>query len=80
MSLAEAVAAPRMHLEDGQLSLEPPVADATREALAARWPGLAVWRAQSVFFGGAHSVGIDAGGHLHGAGDGRRGGVVCAVD
>lgn len=80
MALAEAVAAPRMHLEDGQLSLEPPVADATREALAARWPGLAVWRAQSVFFGGAHSVGIDADGHLHGAGDGRRGGVVCAVD
>jgi gamma-glutamyltranspeptidase / glutathione hydrolase len=39
-----------------------------------------VWRTQNVFFGGAHSVGIDADGRLHGAGDGRRGGVVLAVE
>jgi len=79
LPLDEAVAAPRIHLEDGVLSLEPPVAEETLAALAARWRSPHVWRAQNVFFGGAHSVGIDAAGHLHGAGDGRRGGVVRAV-
>jgi gamma-glutamyltranspeptidase/glutathione hydrolase len=79
LPLAEAVAAPRIHLEDGALSLEPPVAEETLAALRERWPSLQVWRAQNVFFGGAHSVGIDADGSLHGAGDGRRGGVVLAV-
>jgi gamma-glutamyltranspeptidase/glutathione hydrolase len=79
MPLAEAVAAPRIHLEDGTLSLEPPVLDATLAALREHWPRPKVWRAQNVFFGGAHSVGIDAAGNLHGAGDGRRGGVVRGV-
>jgi len=79
LSLEQAVAAPRLHLEDGVLSLEPPVAEDTLAALAERWPEARVWRAQNVFFGGAHSVGIDADGHLHGAGDGRRGGVVRVV-
>ncbi|MBK1630869.1 gamma-glutamyltransferase [Thiohalocapsa halophila] len=80
LPLAEAVAAPRLHLEGEALSLEPPVAETTRAALAAHWPRLQVWRGRSVFFGGAHSVGIDAGGGLHGAGDARRGGVVQMVD
>ena len=79
LPLAEAVAAPRLHLEGEVLSLEPPVAAATHAALAAHWPRLQVWRGQSVFFGGAHSVGIDAGGGLHGTGDPRRGGVVQMV-
>lgn len=79
MPLDQAVAAPRLHLEDGIMSLEPPVAEETLAALAARWPDPRVWRAQNLFFGGAHSVGIDAAGRLHGAGDGRRGGVVRLV-
>jgi gamma-glutamyltranspeptidase / glutathione hydrolase len=80
LSLPEAVAAPRLHLEDGVLSLEPPVAADTVAALAAQGLDVRVWRTQNVFFGGAHSVGIDADGRLHGAGDGRRGGVVLAVE
>ena len=80
LPLERAVAAPRLHLEDDALSLEPPVAEDTLAALRARWPEARVWRAQNVFFGGAHSVGIDADGRLHGAGDGRRGGVVRLVD
>ncbi len=79
LPLPDAVSAPRLHLEDGALSLEPPVAEGTLQALAAHWPRLQVWRAQNVFFGGAHSVGIDAAGNLHGAGDPRRGGVVRLV-
>ncbi len=79
LTLDQAVAAPRIHLENGVLSLEPPVAEETLAALAARWPNPRVWRSQNVFFGGAHSVGIDPAGHLHGAGDGRRGGVVRVV-
>jgi gamma-glutamyltranspeptidase/glutathione hydrolase len=80
LPLAEAVAAPRLHLEGDVLSLEPPVAEATRAALAAHWPRLQVWRGQNVFFGGAHSVGVDADGGLHGTGDARRGGIVQRVD
>lgn len=79
LPLAEAVAAPRLHLEGDVLSLEPPVAEATLAALTAHWPRLQVWRGQNVFFGGAHSVSIDADGRLHGAGDARRGGVVRLV-
>ncbi|MGD8276138.1 MAG: gamma-glutamyltransferase [Thiohalocapsa sp.] len=79
LPLAEAVAAPRIHLEEDVLSLEPPVAEDTLAALTAHWSNTRVWRAQNVFFGGAHSVGIDADGQLHGAGDARRGGVVQVV-
>jgi gamma-glutamyltranspeptidase/glutathione hydrolase len=80
LSLEDAVDAPRMHLEDDILSLEPPVAEATLAALQDQAAEIRVWRAQNVFFGGAHSVGVDAAGCLHGAGDGRRGGVVVSVD
>jgi gamma-glutamyltranspeptidase/glutathione hydrolase len=76
LPLAEAVAAPRIHYEDGLLNVEPPVSPETLRALGRRWPKLLPWQAPSVFFGGAHSVGIDRYGGLHGAGDARRGGVV----
>lgn len=79
MPLGEAVDAPRIHVEGGLLSIEPPVAPGLLDALAADWPRIHAWRAPSVFFGGAHSVAIGADGALTGAADPRRGGVVQQV-
>jgi len=79
LPLAEAVAAPRMHLEDQTLSLEPGFAE---RAVAAVTGGCAAeiqaWPAQNMFFGGVHAVRRDARGGCEGAGDARRGGSVSA--
>jgi gamma-glutamyltranspeptidase/glutathione hydrolase len=79
MPLDEAVAAPRIHVEDGRLNIEPPVPPDVLADLARDWPDLIAFREPNVFFGGAHSVAIGAGGELGGAGDNRRGGVVLEV-
>lgn len=79
LPLADAVAAPRIHFEDGRLNVEPPIDEKVLHALARAWPDILVFRDRSVFFGGAHSVSIDARGKLDGAGDPRRGGVVRRV-
>jgi gamma-glutamyltranspeptidase/glutathione hydrolase len=76
MPLDEAVEAPRLHVEDEVLSIEPPVDPGVLEGLRSRWPSLHAWTERSVFFGGAHSVSIFDDGELVGAGDSRRGGVV----
>jgi gamma-glutamyltranspeptidase/glutathione hydrolase len=79
LPLAEAVDAPRIHYEAGRLNIEPPYAPEVLDELRAQWPDILAWSQRSVFFGGAHSVGIAADGTLHGAGDPRRGGVVWRV-
>lgn len=76
MTLGDAVEAPRLHLEDGLLSIEPPVDASVLEYLLQVWPAVHAWSQRSVFFGGAHSVSITDDGVLEGAGDSRRGGVV----
>jgi len=79
MPLAEAVEAPRLHLEGDLLSIEPPVDAKVFEQLQRCWPEVQVWRDRSVFFGGAHSVSISDEGDFSGVGDSRRGGVVRPV-
>ena len=79
MMLDEAVDAPRIHYEAGRLNIEPPCPPEVLDALRGNWPDILAWGDRSVFFGGAHSVAIDADGSLHGAADGRRGGVVRQV-
>jgi gamma-glutamyltranspeptidase/glutathione hydrolase len=79
MPLDEAVAAPRIHYESGLLNIEPPAAADVVTALGRYWPHILAWTEKSVFFGGAHSVAIDADGGLHGGADPRRGGVVHRV-
>ena len=75
LGLQEAVRLPRVHLERGVLQCEggcDPVAVDGLEGLGYpvnRWPG------GSIYFGGAHSVGREARGHLQAAGDPRRAGV-----
>ncbi len=70
-----AVAAPRIHLERGKISIEPGLpADAVRQ-LTDHWPDYELWDAPNLFFGGAHTVAYD-GRRFSGAGDPRRGGAL----
>ncbi len=77
MSIEEAVAADRIHLEGNLLNLEPlfneEVCQQLREMTS--WD-LLPWKAQSMFYGGVNAVKSDQSGRLTGAGDARRFGVV----
>jgi gamma-glutamyltranspeptidase/glutathione hydrolase len=70
--LNQAVAAPRLHLEDRCLQVEPGFA---KEALEALDTDMNVWDVLDVYFGGVHAV-IPG---REGAGDPRRGGHVIEV-
>lgn len=75
MDVAAAVDHPRIHFEDGLLSLEAGFPPETVAALTRRYPDHHLWPERNLFFGGAHTVGIAANGAMEGAGDPRRGGV-----
>lgn len=71
MSAAEAVEAPRMHLDDeGVLQMEPGFAHEVVETLSRHY-SLNRWEARDLYFGGVHMV-TSA---LEGWGDSRRGGA-----
>jgi len=75
MSVADSVCAPRLHLEEGIVFVEPGIDVA---ALAGRT--LTEFRALNLFFGGCQAVERDPStGALTGAGDPRRGGAVVAA-
>ena len=77
MAAQEAVAAPRVHYEDGVLHAEPGIDGAGLELLAERGYEIVRWRSQNLFFGGANAVVRDPeSGRLSGGGDPRRGGAV----
>ena len=77
MDIEEAVAAPRIHVENTFLSVEGGF-DAERIAPVLRmWPESRVWDTRSMFFGGAHTVATGERG-VEGFGDPRRDGA-CAV-
>lgn len=73
-SVEEAVLAPRLHVEDGHLSLEPGFDGGGMADLLAEWPRHQRWEAPSMFFGGAHTVRLDRGA-VEAVGDPRRGGA-----
>jgi gamma-glutamyltranspeptidase/glutathione hydrolase len=75
MSPDAAVAAPRIHLERGKISIEPGFAPDAVGALRDQWPDHELWDDINLFFGGAHTLVYD-GRHFAGAGDPRRGGVL----
>lgn len=75
MNPRDAVAAPRIHIERGIVSIEPGFCSTTVEALKKAGPEHHLWSEKNLFFGGAHSVTFD-GRRFNGAGDPRRGGVV----
>jgi gamma-glutamyltranspeptidase/glutathione hydrolase len=76
MTLEDAVAAPRMHLEREMLSLEPGYDESAETLLRNTAPKFHLWPEQNLFFGGVHSVSVTPQGEFHGAGDPRRGGEV----
>jgi len=76
LSLSAAVEAPRLHLEQEQLSIEAGFGESALRELRGQLPALHEWPALNLFFGGVHSVRFSAQGRFEGAGDPRRGGTV----
>ena len=76
MTPAQAVAAPRIHLEGNMLSYEPDLPLDSLNALCSAVPEHHGWPDLNLFFGGVHTVSVGHGGKFDGAGDPRRGGVV----
>jgi gamma-glutamyltranspeptidase/glutathione hydrolase len=75
-----AVAAPRVHVEDGIVHAEPGIDEAALDRLDARGYEIVRWRDENLFFGGVHAVARDPGtGLLAGGGDPRRGGAVAVA-
>jgi len=77
LSLDEAVGASRIHVEEEALFAELPGLDAAEiERRGAGFARRDPFPRRTLYFGGVHAVGRDAGGRLVGAGDPRRGGAV----
>ncbi len=76
LGVEEAVAAPRIHFENGVAHCEDPAA--ADELEAAGYP-VVRWREQNLFFGGVAAVEIRDDGSLAAAGDPRRGGAAIVV-
>ena len=77
MEVEEAVAAPRIHVEDSFLSVEGGFDPERIAPVLEAWPEHQVWEAANMFFGGAHTVASGPRG-VQGAGDSRRDGA-CAI-
>ena len=77
MEVEEAVAAPRIHVEDGFLSVEGGFDVERLAPVLEAWPEHQLWQARNMFFGGAHTVAAGRRG-LEAAGDPRRDGA-CAI-
>lgn len=76
LPLAAAVAAPRIHFEDGVLQVEGGHSG-TAVGWLRRWGyELARWPGRHMFFGGVHAVGQGVSGGFEAAGDERRSGAV----
>lgn len=78
MSIADAVAAPRLHPEGAGVDVEAGVAAEIVGALEGAGHSLRRWGATSLFFGGASVAGATSG-DLSAAGDHRRGGAAFGV-
>ena len=77
MEVEDAVAAPRIHVEDSFLSVEGGFDPERIAPVLEAWPEHQVWEAANMFFGGAHTVASGPRG-VEGAGDSRRDGA-CAI-
>ena len=77
MDVEEAVAAPRIHVEDAFLDVEGGFDPERIAPVLEAWPDHRLWDAANMFFGGAHTVASGPRG-VEGAGDPRRGGA-CAI-
>ena len=77
----DAVSAPRLHVEQGEVDAEPGVDEAALERLEGTGWVVRRWSERNLFFGGVQAVARNPGtGRLTGGGDPRRGGVATVVD
>ena len=80
MPLTEAVDAPRLHLEGGQLDIEPGYDETPVDQLVPDGSAVRLWPEKNLFFGGVQAVEWDAAaGTMSAVGDPRRGGVAEAI-
>jgi gamma-glutamyltranspeptidase/glutathione hydrolase len=79
MSVAEAIDAPRVHLEGDILQLEGGVDEAVADGLERDGYDVTRWSARNLYFGGASAVVLRESGGLEAAGDPRRGGAGVVV-
>jgi gamma-glutamyltranspeptidase/glutathione hydrolase len=80
LPVAEAIEAPRVHLDDGHVHCEGGVDPAELEELERRGYEVVRWRRRNLYFGGAAAVEMTPAGTLAAAGDPRRGGSGVVVD
>ncbi len=78
MDVESAVAAPRIHHEEGLLSVELDNDEFRLDDLLTDFPKYHLWPERNIFFGGTHTVALNKG-QFQGAGDPRRGGVYIKV-
>ncbi|VAW13462.1 Gamma-glutamyltranspeptidase @ Glutathione hydrolase [hydrothermal vent metagenome] len=74
-ALAEAIAGPRLHVEDAHLDFEDHFSAADRAALIAAFPDHRAWPRSGMFFGGVHVAALGADGCLDASADPRRDGA-----
>jgi gamma-glutamyltranspeptidase/glutathione hydrolase len=79
MSVREAIAAPRIHLEGSQLQLEGGISPKVAARLEEWGYEVSRWRSRNLYFGGASAVALREDGTLEAAGDPRRGGAGVVV-
>jgi gamma-glutamyltranspeptidase/glutathione hydrolase len=79
MPLADAIEAPRLHVERGHLDFEDFLAGSDRDALVAAFPDHRAWPDRNLYFGGVHAVERNTKGGFEAAGDPRRGGASVVV-
>jgi len=76
MNVQQAITAPRIHCQGGEIAVESRVPADVRDALSAKGHEVTVKGAMDLFFGGAQAVFVDLEtGTLHGAADPRRDGA-----
>jgi gamma-glutamyltranspeptidase / glutathione hydrolase len=81
MAAQDAVSAPRLHVEEGQVDAEPGVDTAALDQLEQAGWSVRRWSELNLFFGGVQAVARNSDtGRLTGGGDPRRGGVATVVD
>ena len=68
LDVEDAVAAPRLHFEAGEVHAEPGISPEALDRLAARGYEVVRWPDPNLFFGGVHAV-ARTGGELRGGGD-----------
>ena len=77
--LAEAVRAPRLHVENGHLDVEAPGSLDGISGLKELFPDHRIWPEKNMFFGGVHAVCADPDGRFASIGDDRREGAAVIV-